>query len=94
MYTCAGKLANVVGKICSRRLTRTSKNTLTPFYGVKIGASPQANIYFVLNPFNIHDSRFKIHIIYKDSTTYLLYLSSSSSSSKEYLKCNIGKLSV
>ncbi len=33
-YTCAGKLANVVGKICSRRLTNTAKNTLTPFYGV------------------------------------------------------------
>ena len=28
-YTCAGKLANVVGKICSRRLTNTAKNTLT-----------------------------------------------------------------
>jgi hypothetical protein len=53
--TCAGKLANVVGKICSRRLTRTSKNTLTPFYGVKIGASSQVNVIFY--PFNSTDPR-------------------------------------
>jgi hypothetical protein len=60
-YTCAGKLANVVGKICSRRLTNTAKNTLTPFYGVKVGASQQVN-YF-LKSFNILYLRFKIHLM-------------------------------
>jgi hypothetical protein len=45
---CAGKLTNILGKINSRRLTQTSRNTLTPFYGVKLGASTQAWIHFFL----------------------------------------------
>ncbi len=40
-----GKLNKVTGRIVSRQLTWTAKNTLTPFYGVKVGASTQASLY-------------------------------------------------
>ena len=50
MDNIAGKLANVVGKVCSRRLTRTAKNTLTPFYGVKIGGGAHRYVNFLTPP--------------------------------------------
>jgi hypothetical protein len=40
-FFCTGKLAKVSGVVVSRRITKTAKNTLTPFYGVKIGTSSQ-----------------------------------------------------
>lgn len=45
VYIFPGKLNKVTGRIVSRRLTWTAKNTLTPFYGVKVGATTQATLY-------------------------------------------------
>lgn len=43
MISCAGKVSNSIGHIRTRRITQTSKNTLTPFYGVQIGNSTQVH---------------------------------------------------
>jgi hypothetical protein len=42
-FTFLGKLANTIALVKSRRLTKTSKNTLTPFYGVELGNGTQVN---------------------------------------------------
>ncbi len=40
IFVFTGKLSKVTGVVVSRRITKTVKNTLTPFNGVKIGTSP------------------------------------------------------
>jgi hypothetical protein len=37
IFVFTGKLSKISGQVVSRRITKTGKNTLTPFYGVKIG---------------------------------------------------------
>jgi hypothetical protein len=54
---CPGKVSNRIGHIRSRRLTRTSKNTLTPFYGVQIVGSPNQVCILLWPPESYEEGR-------------------------------------